>query len=101
MSHSTPETIRLTGEPAVCSTDLFNGWWVVWRRWAGGSGTYDYGKIAVAAFPTQAMANEWISEAAHRSRDYAKPLNALGQARRTSDSGINCGGNPASPAPKC
>ena len=75
MSQSTPKTIQLTGEPAVGSTVLFSGWWVVWRRWAGGSGTYDYGEIAVAAFPTQAMANEWIGEAAHRSCDYAKPLN--------------------------
>ena len=75
MSKSTPETIRLTGEPAVCSTDLFSGWWVVYRLWNGGSGTCDYGKIAVAAFPQEAMAREWISEAPHRSRDFTEPLN--------------------------
>ena len=57
------------------STDSFSGWWVVWRLWSGGSGTFDYGKVPVAAFPTEAMAREWISAAPHRSRDFTEPMN--------------------------
>ena len=75
MSQSTPETVRLTGDPAVCSTDLlYRGTWTTCALNAGGRLTVEQVVKGKTIFRAQM---DWPGEKPVRGKIAMSTLGAL------------------------